>query len=101
MHEFYAQGSTYEELHANNRNAQPLWEKYVPDTSFKFEISGFNHTIPKARQRDVVESFGYMDMLGKIDLKNPEIVMTVYEECSSSTPFTGLLLSLITFFSSR
>ncbi|KAL1695610.1 hypothetical protein GGG16DRAFT_45197 [Schizophyllum commune] len=84
VHEFYAQGSTYEELHANNRNARPFWEKYVPDTSFKFEISGFNHTIPKARQRDVVESFGYMDMLGKIDLKNPEIVMTVYEECSSA-----------------
>ncbi|KAL1744769.1 S-adenosyl-L-methionine-dependent methyltransferase [Schizophyllum fasciatum] len=85
VHEFYAQGSTYEELHKTNRDAKPLWERYVPDTSFKFEISGFNHTIPKARQRDVVESFGYMDMLGKIDLKNPEIVMTVYEECAIHT----------------
>jgi tRNA (guanine10-N2)-methyltransferase len=86
------------EVHENNRRSAPLWQKYVPNTSFKFVINGYNHTVPKRRQRDVVvyivllrvyctaslmaqESFSYMAFEGKIDLQNPEIILGCFEEC--------------------
>ncbi|TBU39613.1 tRNA guanosine-2'-O-methyltransferase [Dichomitus squalens] len=78
--EFYARGKSYEEVHEHNRARSSLWEKYIEDTSFKFLVTAFNHTIPQWRQRDVVESFSYMDFRGKIDMKNPDITLTVFEE---------------------
>ncbi|OSX66131.1 hypothetical protein POSPLADRAFT_1177562 [Postia placenta MAD-698-R-SB12] len=78
--EFYARGSTYEELHERVRQQRPRWSCYIEDTSFKFIVTAYNHTIPQARQREVVESFSYMDFLGKIDMKSPEIIMTCFEE---------------------
>ena len=79
--EFYARGKSYEEVHEQNRARSHLWEKYIEDTSFKFLVTAFNHTIPQWRQKDVVESFSYMDFQGKIDMKNPDITLTVFEEC--------------------
>ncbi|KAH9892792.1 tRNA guanosine-2'-O-methyltransferase [Cubamyces lactineus] len=78
--EFYARGKTYEELHRENRSRASQWQKYAADTSFKFMVTAFNHTIPQWRQKDVVEGFSYMDFQGKIDMKNPEIVLTCFEE---------------------
>ncbi|EMD37313.1 hypothetical protein CERSUDRAFT_153886 [Gelatoporia subvermispora B] len=78
--EFYARGATYDEVHERNRLCRPQWEQYIPDTSFKFVVAAYNHSIPQRRQKDVVESFSYMDFLGKIDMKTPEITMVVYEE---------------------
>ncbi|TFY66268.1 hypothetical protein EVG20_g4821 [Dentipellis fragilis] len=80
IYEFYARGSSYAELHEKNRALRDRWEKYVPDTSFKFFVAGFNQSIPQRRQREVVEDFSYMDFQGKIDMKNPEIVMGCFEE---------------------
>lgn len=82
VYEFYARGATYEELHAlNEKYGRSKWEKYIPNTSFKFFVNGYNQSIPQRRQREVVESFSYMDFLGKIDMKNPEVVMGCFEEC--------------------
>ncbi|KAI0785684.1 tRNA guanosine-2'-O-methyltransferase [Abortiporus biennis] len=78
--EFYARGKTYEELHNANRLNVPKWEKYIEDTSFKFEVSAYNHSIPQKRQREVVENFSYMALLGKIDMKNPEEIFVCVEE---------------------
>lgn len=82
IYEFYAQGSTYEQLHEANRCIRSLWERYIPDTSFKFTVIGYNHGLSQRRQRNVIESFSYMDFLGKIELKNPEITLGVFEECA-------------------
>jgi hypothetical protein len=82
LYEFYAQGSTYEELHEANRKMEPLWRRYVADTSFRFLVTSSQHKIPQSRQRDVIESFAYMGFLGKIDMKNPEIILTCFEECT-------------------
>ena len=79
--EFYACGKSYEEVHEHNRMRSSQWEKYIEDTSFKFLVTAFNHTIPQWRQKDVVESFSYMDFRGKIEMKNPDITLTVFEEC--------------------
>ncbi|KAH9951552.1 tRNA guanosine-2'-O-methyltransferase [Amylocystis lapponica] len=78
--EFYGRGTTYEELHEHTRARRPQWEPYTEKTSFKFLVTAYNHTMPQARQRDVVESFSYMDMLGPIDMKNAEITLACFEE---------------------
>ncbi|KAF8627791.1 hypothetical protein AX15_004218 [Amanita polypyramis BW_CC] len=80
VYEYYGQGSTYEQLHEANRANRPLWERYIPDTPFKFVVTAYNHSIPQKRQKEVVESFSYMDFLGRIDMRNPEIVLGCFEE---------------------
>ncbi|PPQ63667.1 hypothetical protein CVT24_004552 [Panaeolus cyanescens] len=88
IYEFYGQGSTYEELHEENRKSEPLWRKYVENTSFRFLITAYQHKIPQSRQRDVMESFAYMGFLGKIDMKNPEITLTCFEDYEERTGVT-------------
>ena len=73
------------------------WEKYIEDTSFKFLVTAFNHTIPQWRQKDVVEGFSYMDFRGKIEMKNPDITLAVFEECTWS--IAELMDMLLTSFS--
>ncbi|KAK7035497.1 hypothetical protein VNI00_011790 [Paramarasmius palmivorus] len=80
VYELYGQGSTYEELHESNRAHRAFWAKYIPDTSFKFFVSAYNHRIPQKRQKEVVESFSYMGFMGKIDMKSPDIVLGCFEE---------------------
>ncbi|KAN0135399.1 S-adenosyl-L-methionine-dependent methyltransferase [Lactarius tabidus] len=80
VYEFYARGRSYEELHEQNRLSRNFWEKYIPETSFKFVVNGYNHSISKARQREVIEDFSYMGFMGKIDLVNPEITLGCFEE---------------------
>ncbi|KAJ3512258.1 hypothetical protein NLJ89_g3627 [Agrocybe chaxingu] len=80
VYEFYGQGSTYEELHEANRKSETLWTRYIDDTSFRFLVTAYQHKIPQSRQRDVIESFSYMGFLGKIEMKNPDITLTVFEE---------------------
>ena len=81
VYELYARGHTYEEVHEQNRASRHLWDKYVPDTSFKFVVNGYNHSISKARQREVIEDFSYMEFMGRIDLLKPEVTMGCFEEC--------------------
>lgn len=97
MYEFYALGTTYDEVHAHNRTqAKSLWERYVENTSFKFAINAYMGMSTKAHQREIVESFSYMGFKGKIDMMNPEVVMTCFEECenmfllSSQRGFDGI-----------
>ncbi|KAG5221465.1 tRNA (guanine(10)-N2)-methyltransferase [Salix suchowensis] len=85
IHEFYGQGDNYDQLHAAVRKNQALWEQYKQDTSFRFSVAAYNHSITKSRQREVMESFGYMEFLGRIDLKSPTIVLGCYEECTVAT----------------
>lgn len=80
IYEFYAQGSTYNELHQANQEVRSRWERYIPNTSFKFTIIRYNHGLSQRWQRDVIESFSYMDFLGKIDLREPEIVLGCFEQ---------------------
>ena len=92
IYEFYAQGATYEEIHERNRKNQSKWSRYINDTSFKFTMASFNHTIPQTRQREVIESFSYMGFMGRIDLENPEITIGCFEECKVTFIRTGLLI---------
>lgn len=81
MYRFYAKGSTYEAMHEHNREARSEWAEYVPNTPFKYIVGGYNRSISQSRQREIIESFGYMDLLGKIDMKNPAVTFGCFEEC--------------------
>lgn len=80
VYEFYGQGASYEELHRHIHTNQALWSRFIPDTSFKFFVTAYSHRIPKTRQREVVESFSYMGLLGKIDMNDPDIILGCFEE---------------------
>jgi len=77
-----------------NRQNEHKWSVYVDDTSFRFNVTAYYHKIPQKRQHQVIESFSYMDFRGKIDMKNPDVVMTVYEECMSLLPLFDLECSI-------
>ncbi|KAF9050072.1 S-adenosyl-L-methionine-dependent methyltransferase [Panaeolus papilionaceus] len=88
VYEFYGQGSTYEKLHEANRKSAHIWQKYAENTSFRFLVTAYQHKIPQSRQHDVIESFAYMGFLGKIDMKNPEITLTCFEDYEERTGVT-------------
>ena len=92
VYELYARAHTYEELHERNRSSRHLWDKYIPNTSFKFTVNGYNHSISKTRQRQVIEDFAYMELMGRIDLVSPEVTMGCFEECAFSRDGRGLKL---------
>lgn len=81
VHEFYASGSSYFDLHRLNQSQAHLWTPYK-DSSWKFMVIGYNQSVPKARQREVVESFSYMALEGRIDLIQPELELWCFEECT-------------------
>lgn len=68
-------------MHEHNRKACDEWAQYVPNTPFKYIVGGYNRGISQSRQREIIESFGYMDLLGKIDMKNPDVTFGCFEEC--------------------
>ncbi|KAJ7096373.1 tRNA guanosine-2'-O-methyltransferase [Mycena epipterygia] len=84
VYEFYAQGESYEELHVANNASRHLWSAYAENFSFKFLVTSYNHKISESRQRDIVESFDYMGFMGKIDLRNPQIILGCFEEYDTS-----------------
>ncbi|GJJ06393.1 hypothetical protein Clacol_000584 [Clathrus columnatus] len=81
--EFFSSGASYEALHLTNRNKEHLWAPFQKNTTWKFSVTGYNQTIPKYRQRDVVEGFSYMALKGPVDLANPEQEFCCFEEYSS------------------
>ncbi|KIJ49558.1 hypothetical protein M422DRAFT_161287 [Sphaerobolus stellatus SS14] len=80
--EYYASAPTYSALHEMNRTQCRLWQPHM-QTPWKFSVTGYNQTIKKARQREVVEGFSYMALEGRIDMQNPELELCVFEECAS------------------
>ncbi|KAF8578016.1 tRNA guanosine-2'-O-methyltransferase [Ramaria rubella] len=79
VHEFYASASSYAALHAFNRRQSHLWAPYT-HTSWKIMVTGYNQSVPKARQREVVNSFSYMALQGRIDLTQPNLELWCFEE---------------------
>lgn len=93
IYEFYATGTTYDELHANIRSLPTsTWTRYK-DVSFKFSIDTFCGKRTMAQQREIVEGFGYLPFKGRIQLKNPDEEFVVFEEWELLTPEEHSLLN--------
>ncbi|EJD03356.1 RNA methylase [Fomitiporia mediterranea MF3/22] len=80
VYELYGRGSSYESVYAQTRENKHLWVPYAENTSFRFTVMGYNYSIPLRRVKEIVESFRFMDFRGPIDLKNPELTLSVFEE---------------------
>lgn len=81
----WSHGSTYEELHARNQqeSSRVLWAPYVEEAdcpSWKAHVFSYSYTISDKRKIDIIQSFRYMDLKGRIQLKNPSMRWGVMEE---------------------
>lgn len=80
MYEVWGVGKTYEELHEDVRlRTERLWKQYRTN-SFKFEIDCCHGSRSSSEQREIIESFRYMDMQGPIIMNKPEYHFTIFED---------------------
>ncbi|CAN6674860.1 tRNA (guanine(10)-N2)-methyltransferase [Trichomonascus vanleenenianus] len=87
VYELYGYGEDLASLHADVKRRQPqeYWDQYKQNT-FKFEINCFQGTRPWQDQVDIIESFKYMALEGKIRMKNPELLFSVQEDWDEKAP---------------
>lgn len=57
-----------------------LWQPYIETASFRFSIRGYNCTLSSKKQRDILESFSFMDYKGPIVMNNPDVEVCVWED---------------------
>jgi tRNA (guanine10-N2)-methyltransferase len=80
IYEIWGQGRDYDELHEDvRRRSQHLWGAFRQQ-SFKFSVDCFGSTKDVDQQRDIINSFRYLDLRGKIKMKGPEAEFAVLEE---------------------
>lgn len=90
VYELWARGQTYDELHENvRRHSSHLWERFR-QSSFKFSVDCYGTTRDLSKQRELINSFNYLEFQGKIRMKNPEEEFTVMEEWLALNPTTEM-----------
>jgi len=90
IYELWGQGQTYEELHENVRKqSSHLWDRFR-QSSFKFSVDSYGSTRSLSKQRELIDSFKFIELRGKISLKNPEVEFAVMEEWLAPPPPASL-----------
>jgi tRNA (guanine10-N2)-methyltransferase len=56
-----------------------LWGQYK-QSSFRFELDSFHGSRSQGQQREIIETFSYMDFEGPIVMKNAQCRFTVFED---------------------
>ncbi|OAP60761.1 hypothetical protein AYL99_05763 [Fonsecaea erecta] len=80
IYEIWGQGRDYDELHADvKRKSHHLWDRYR-HVSFKFSVDSYCSTRDIDQQRQIINSFRYLDLKGKIKMKRPDVEFAVLEE---------------------
>ncbi|KAF2764646.1 tRNA guanosine-2'-O-methyltransferase [Teratosphaeria nubilosa] len=80
IYELWGEGVGYETLHADTRRrTKHLWTQYR-EHSFRFELDSFHGSRSKDEQRNIFESFKYMDFQGPIRMRDPDHQFVVFEE---------------------
>ena len=87
IYELYGHGNSYEDVHSQTQACAHLWERFKENTSLRFNVTAYSDRIPMSRQKEIVDSFAFMEMRGKIDLKNPDETFNCYEECMARPDF--------------
>ncbi|OCF31203.1 tRNA (guanine10-N2)-methyltransferase [Kwoniella heveanensis CBS 569] len=77
--ELYAQGTSYEELQTELRGKLDVLKPYENST-FKFTLESTNHRVPESRAVEVIETFEFTGLKGKIRLKDPEVEFVIFED---------------------
>ncbi|KAH9823687.1 tRNA (guanine(10)-N2)-methyltransferase [Teratosphaeria destructans] len=80
IYELWGEGVDYETLHSDTRRrSEHLWNQYR-QPSFRFELDSFHGSRNKDEQRNIFESFRYMDFQGPIRMRDPDQQFVVFEE---------------------
>ena len=81
IYELWGQGTTYDELRANVRTSSSLkWPLYETST-FSFRIERYRGVqAPAEHTRAIVESFQFLGFKGKVQIKNPDASLRIFEE---------------------
>ncbi|KAK9362952.1 S-adenosyl-L-methionine-dependent methyltransferase [Lipomyces starkeyi] len=83
--EVWGRGNSLDTLHEDvQQRTSHLWPKYK-HVSFKFDVISYQGSRTKEEQREIIESFAYVDFDGPISMKNPEEVFTIVEEYKYTT----------------
>ncbi|WWD22530.1 hypothetical protein CI109_107023 [Kwoniella shandongensis] len=77
--ELYAEGATYDELHANLRAKLEVFEPYKHST-FKITTDSCNHRIPEPRSRETINTFKYTGLRGGVSMKAPQVEFMICED---------------------
>ncbi|KAK9447959.1 S-adenosyl-L-methionine-dependent methyltransferase [Limtongia smithiae] len=78
--EVWGCGATLEELHEDmRRRTQDEWPKYKQE-SFRFDIISFQGSRTSSEQRQIMESFDFLDFQGPIRMRDAKHTFTVVEE---------------------
>ncbi|KIW95206.1 uncharacterized protein Z519_03790 [Cladophialophora bantiana CBS 173.52] len=80
IYEIWGQGRDYDELHADVKSRSSyVWDRFR-HVSFKFSVDCYGSTRDIDQQRDIINSFRYLDFKGKIKMKDPQVEFAVLEE---------------------
>ncbi|KAH8925014.1 tRNA guanosine-2'-O-methyltransferase [Atractiella rhizophila] len=78
--EYWADGATYDDVHAVLKESKVLWSRFEHQKSFKFSVAALNAGILPERRQEIVESFSYMGFTGDIRMYNPELDVACIED---------------------
>ncbi|CAD6569288.1 MAG: hypothetical protein TREMPRED_005174 [Tremellales sp. Tagirdzhanova-0007] len=80
----YTQASSYDELHANLKQRLHLFEPDM-DRTFKLSVECSHHKIPGQRHLRTIDSFSYIALKGRTDLRHPEVEFLIFEDYDWAT----------------
>ncbi|CCG25852.1 Trm11 protein [Candida orthopsilosis Co 90-125] len=80
IYEVWGEGESYDTLHQSvKHNSGDRFDLYKKST-FRFDFEGYKGRQNSKAKRAIIESFGYLNFEGAVDLKNPEECFTILEE---------------------
>jgi tRNA (guanine10-N2)-methyltransferase len=85
--ELWATGATQEELFDNIRRGNQKDRDIYKTCSFKFSIGAYGISLSMKEQVERIEKCSWMAFQGPIDMKNPDVVFTYYEDYSEHKCF--------------
>ena len=90
IHEHWATGATYDELHeAIKRDTPDRWAGFR-EPSFKFTIDTYQGSRSSGQQRDIINTFAYLPFEGPIRMKSPDHEFTAFEQWEFNAVPLGL-----------
>lgn len=78
--ELWAEADTLEALHTQLQGKLELFDKYRLETSFKFLVKSYGNCYTPQEQVDIINTFAYINHLGPIRMKDPEIIYGVFAD---------------------
>ncbi|CZT24673.1 related to TRM11 Catalytic subunit of an adoMet-dependent tRNA methyltransferase complex (Trm11p-Trm112p) [Ramularia collo-cygni] len=86
IHELWGEGIDYASLHADiRRRTEARWDDYRY-VSFRFELDSFQGSRSSREQKATMEALAFMDFQGKIVMKNPDHLFTIFEDFKLKAP---------------